>query len=389
MRLNIDKLAASTSVRAAIKARGGCDSWHLFLDKFSFERTGELQPDGRRDPPKTRALQDVCDLYRGERTRAHLAGACEAKLQWLEALERQHGTERFRRFALATDGRLLLHLGRGSVLENVGLHCDLTTGLPLIPGTALKGVLSTWACWEANLNERTGFNTGEAFLPARSQFESGLASRVFGDDAPSGSRKSGDIIFVGGFPAEPHKLPRLEMDIVTPHPDDGRGRILPNVFLALETESLWHFVFFTRPSVEDPEELLEKTEGWLLAALTTTGLGAKTAAGYGRFRPLNGEERSRIEEQNLARRQALQRLREEAARKAERDSLPPEERAFAEYAASQRDWIAAAREIASRSDQERQWILHYFRSEEGKALMKTWNNDKGRKRIDALKKAGL
>jgi CRISPR type III-B/RAMP module RAMP protein Cmr6 len=40
--------------------------------------------------------------------------------------------------------RLLLHLGRASVLENVGIYCERTTGLPLIPGTAVKGVLSTF-----------------------------------------------------------------------------------------------------------------------------------------------------------------------------------------------------------------------------------------------------
>jgi CRISPR-associated protein Cmr6 len=389
MRLNIDQLAASACVRAALKKWGGCDSWALFLDKFSFERAGEEQPESRKDPPKTRALLDACDLYRGDRTRACLAGASEAKLRWLDALERQHGIERFRRVTLATDGRLLLHLGRASVLENVGLYCDRTTGLPLIPGTALKGVLSTWGCWEANLNERTGFNTGDAFLPTRSQFASGLASRVFGDDTRSGSRDSGEIIFVGGFPAEPHKLPRLELDIVTPHPDNGRGRILPNVFLAFGTESLWHLAFFARPGAEDPKLLLRKTEEWLLAALTTTGLGAKTAAGYGRFRPLNREEQRRIDQHDKARRDALQKDRDEVARRAKRDKLPPEERAFAEYAASQKDWIAAAREIASRPEQERQWILRHFRSAEGEVLMKTWNNEKGKKRIEALRKAGL
>ncbi|MCL5098284.1 MAG: type III-B CRISPR module RAMP protein Cmr6 [Candidatus Omnitrophica bacterium] len=321
--------------------------------------------------------------------RACLTEVCKAKLKWLDALEAQHGHERFRRIALATDGRLLLHLGRGSVLENVGLYCDHTTGLPLIPGTALKGVLSTWACWEANLNPQAGFNTGGSFLAERNQFESSLALLVFGDDTRVGSKNCGEIIFVGGFPADPQNLPRPEPDIVTPHPDNGRGRILPNLFLAWASNSIWEFIFYAKPGARMPDKLLLKTEEWLIASLSSTGLGAKTAAGYGRFRPLNNEEQKRTRDLAKERKGELEKAKVDAKEEARRKALPPEERAFAEYVANQNDWIAAAREIAGKPDQEREWILRYFRSAAGQELLKSWTNEKGKKRIQALKLAGL
>jgi hypothetical protein len=215
------------------------------------------------------------------------------------------------------------------------------------------------------------------------------AWRVFGDDSKNGSNHSGDIVFVGGFPAEPQKLPRLEPDIATPHPDDGRGRILPNVFLAWAPDAVWHFVFLARPGAAGAPTLFKQTETWLTEALSSTGIGAKTAAGYGRFRTLNDEEQRRIQQQDDARLAALRQRQTDQATKAQRDNLPPEERAFAEYVANQKDWVATAREVATRSEQERRQILRYFRSDAGQALLKTWTNDKGKKRIEALKAAGL
>jgi CRISPR type III-B/RAMP module RAMP protein Cmr6 len=259
----------------------------------------------------------------------------------------------------------------------------------VIPGTALKGVLSTWTCWEANLNEDAGFNEGDAFRPHRSQFNSPDAKSILGDDSKNGSEHAGLIIFVGGFPAEPLKLPRLEPDIVTPHPDDGRGRILPNVFLAWAPDTLWHFALFARPGTAAAFDLLKQTECWLTEVLTATGIGAKTAAGYGRFRLPTDDERERIRRLDNERLTAARRRQEEVEANAKRKQLPPEDRAYAEYVASQKDWVAAARDISIKPDEERHWILRYFRSDVGQALLKTWTSDKGKKRSEALRKAGL
>ncbi len=266
-------LAVTKPVQVAL--RNGCDAWQLLLDKMSFKRDGEADA-------KTKSLKAVQDCY-AKRAVGQLVLACQSRQRFLDTLRQQHGS-RFAVVELFANSRLLLHLGRASVLENVGICADRTTGLPVVPGTALKGVLSTWACWEANQRTDGMFNEGAEFVQQRQQFPTDLARRVFGDDAKEGSEISGDVVFVGGFPTTP---PRLGLDIVNPHHEaDGRDRanLTPNVFLCLEPDTKWHFAVYVRPGAADAVRLLKATTDWLTEALTQLGIGAKTAAGYGRFR---------------------------------------------------------------------------------------------------------
>ncbi len=279
-------LAVTKSVHTAL---GRCDAWQLRLDKFSFKRSGDAT--AKTESLKTESLKDVLACYK-ERSIGHLGHACRSRHRFIEVLKCQHGT-RFASVELYADSRLLLHLGRASVLENVGLCADRTTGLPLIPGTALKGVLSTWACWEANQKADGSFNEGAAFVQHRKQFSKDVARRMFGDDSQAGSEHAGDVVFVGGFPATP---PNLGLDIVNPHHEpDGRAKtnLTPNVFLCVEPgNTKWHFVFYVRPGAQDAAKLLQAASDWLTEALTQLGIGAKTAAGYGRFRKPNETDKA-------------------------------------------------------------------------------------------------
>ena len=316
-------LAVTQPVQRALSR--GCDSWNLQLEKLSFERQGEATA-------KTDALRRILAAYNKARGTT-LLKACAAKLAWLDTLEAQLGFDRCRRLILVNESRLLVHLGRASVLENVGLCADRVTGLPWIPGTALKGVLSTWAVWEANQD-------GLFADPPRVDRRRGdLASRIFGDNSPDGSKQAGHIIFVGGFPAE---APPLCLDIVNPH-HNAQGRILtrltPSAFLAVESGTMWHFVFFARPGVAAVKPLLEDTARWLKEALTQLGLGAKTAAGYGRFRERTAADRTRDKEQRskveaagkaaeLDRQQEQERGAQQAAARATLKSDYPNEATF-------------------------------------------------------------
>lgn len=248
-------------------------SWNLQLDKFSFRRNGEAEA-------KTDALKGAIKTY--ERGRGQLDKAIKARQTWLKSLNVQHGP-RLRTVRLYSTSPLILHLGRTNVLENVGLYCERTTGLPVIPGTAVKGVLSTWACWEANQNEDGSFPHPESWATVRTAFPADHANRIFGSDAEAGSEYAGEISFLGAWPAT---LPKLVLDIVNPHHDsNGRDltRLTPSVFLSLEAGPAWDFVFLARPGISDAPELLKTTETWLRESLAQIGLGAKTAAGYGRF----------------------------------------------------------------------------------------------------------
>ncbi len=257
-----------------------CSSWSLQLDKFSFRRNGGAEA-------KTEALKSVIKTY--QRSKAQLEKAAQNRQAWLKRLATQHGP-RLRMVRLYSTSPLILHLGRANVLENVGLYSERTTGLPHIPGTAVKGVLSTWACWEANQNDDGSFPVVESWMVQRSEFPMEHARRIFGSDEETGSESAGEVSFLGAWPAA---VPSLALDIVNPHHEEkmvrgtlerkDKERLTPSVFLSLESGPAWDFVFLARPNVSDAVDLLNVTETWLRESLSQVGLGAKTAAGYGRF----------------------------------------------------------------------------------------------------------
>jgi CRISPR-associated protein Cmr6 len=258
------------------------------LDKFSFEQRGGPEA-------KTQALKTVRDCCNAQTSRVHLEATIRRTLTWISCMERQHG-DRFGSVELVLDSRLLLHLGRASVLENVGLYAERTTGLPLIPGTALKGVVSTWACWAAHFNPTDGsFREFSQDSTQRHNFanaEALLAERILGNNDPDGSEQAGDVVFVSGFPLT---APKLGLDIVNPHYEaDGRDKqkLTPNAFLCVEPGIIWRFVYYVRVGTTDAVKLKEQTQTWIEEALTQTGIGAKTAAGYGRFRRPTNEDRT-------------------------------------------------------------------------------------------------
>lgn len=289
--------------------------WHLWLDKWCYpwaircdRAMNHWQEQVRRtdDRDQKRALRDKADSVPSGKTAslavsAALAGngrlgeQCRRTLAWLDALQRQHGA-RFGKVELVADSRLLLHLGRANVLENVGLYAERTSGLPIIPGTALKGVVSTWACWAEHFNAADG--SFREFSPDSTQrrnftaAEPTLAQRILGDDNAGGSEHAGEVIFLGGFPVNP---PRLGLDIVNPHFEANgtdKRNLTPNAFLCVEPGTPWRFAFYVRPGVSDSAALLKQTKAWIEEALTQSGIGAKTAAGYGRFRQPNEADRA-------------------------------------------------------------------------------------------------
>ncbi|MCX8108823.1 MAG: type III-B CRISPR module RAMP protein Cmr6 [Verrucomicrobiae bacterium] len=262
-------------VKEAIEAmQKRCDAWHLWLDKIVFNSA----------TAKTDALKEVRNCYK-KSAPPNLSLVCRAKLRFLECLAQQHG-KLFQPVDLKLASRLLVHLGRPSILENVGLYFDRTTGLPQIPGTALKGLLSTWACWANFFNPSDGSIHLGNQPTTRANFTAGearLARQILGDDSADGSEHAGGVVFIGGFPLEP---PSLGLDIVNPHHEPNgnpKDRLTPNTFLCIEPETIWRFAFYLRPGLPDPDQLIATTKRWIEEALTQLGIGAKTSAGYGRF----------------------------------------------------------------------------------------------------------
>jgi CRISPR-associated protein Cmr6 len=266
-----------TTLAIKLQAAKTSPAWQLVLDKFPF---------GNGPVPSLpeRKLDALKSVVERPQSNAHWTSSIQSRTAWLNSLANQHG-KRLLVVELVNSSRLLLHLGRSSVLENVGIHADRNTGLPVIPGSAVKGLLSTWACWEEHFNEADGsFREFTITSTQRRDFRQtapALASAIFGDDSEGGSTAAGAVNFLGAFPSKP---PRLELDIVTPHTDaNGRDRNpVPNPFLAIAAGTPWRFAFLATRE-KDATIHLAQVESWLTEALEQSGIGAKTAAGYGRF----------------------------------------------------------------------------------------------------------
>jgi len=425
--MNLDKISEYSEVAAGsipwlkplekrIQAARSSGHWCLWLDKYAFawakrcdaaaerwqtlakaeqnkERKRELRSKADAIPSgKTAALMVAAALANDGRL-AEIQRRCAA---WLETLKSQLG-DRFGCVELVAESRLLLHLGRANVLENVGLYCDHTTGLPLIPGTALKGIVSAWACWAEHFNP-AGHGSFRGFTESSRQRrnftaeEARLACRILGDNSATGSESAGEVIFVGGFPLTP---PKLGLDIVNPHYDEetdrhtrqirvcDKTRLTPNTFLCLEPGTIWRFVFYVRAGVPDAADLLKQTSTWIEEALTQLGIGAKTAAGYGRFHPPNDNERSEIKRLD-------DELRDQIEKEQTLLTASPEDRPYLEFIASVKDWDEQIRRLAELGEAEKAHIRRFLASEEGANRVEQWRSTRGgRRQIKRLEEAGL
>ena len=372
-----------------LQAARSSPAWQLALDKYPFDlqrsdRVFLTRPEREKELPiKPHRLSEVREAANSQATQAHWKAAITGRLRLLDTLKRQHGS-RYRTVSLINSSRILLHLGRASVLENVGLYCDRTTGLPVIPGTAVKGVVSSWACWDGN-------EAQPEFTTSRTVFSS-MASQILGTNPETGTdegQQAGNLTFLGGFP---ETLPKLDLDIVTPHPDNGKGRITPNPFLAIAPGVIWHFPLIVRTGLPESEssDLLNQSAKWLEDVITEFGIGAKTSSGFGGFRKLTESESNDVAVRERERFEAHDAQVKEAERQKTLETLSPEERAYQTFVAGCGDWIAAARDILKTEEPHRGYILRFFRSPDGEAVLKSWpNNDKAKKRKADLKEAGL
>lgn len=181
---------------------------------------------------------------------------------------------RKREFALVTAERLVLGLSNG-VLENSGLNLHRFFGVPFIPGSALKGIAR---------------DAAEVVEKARTR-----KLELFGNEPSDKQPCQGAIGFLAAYPSDANA--RLEYDVCTPHYRDyyaecGNSQALdtespvPNLFPVVAAGVEFRFTLLacnSKHSDAEGSDLLELAVICLKEALTTRGVGAKTAAGYGWF----------------------------------------------------------------------------------------------------------
>jgi len=173
-----------------------------------------------------------------------------------------------------TNWHLATGLGLSHPIEN-GMTWHHTLGVPCLPGSAIKGVVRTWAEeWADNHSPE-------------------VIERIFGpqhDKRKNNSDKKtvGTVLFFDALPVQPVEL---AADIMTPHyhPYYSSTNKLPGdwynpnpiPFLTVNAGQLFMFAVAPRKKENTPD--LDLVLQWLDEALTITGAGTKTAAGYGRF----------------------------------------------------------------------------------------------------------
>ncbi|HNT96453.1 MAG TPA: type III-B CRISPR module RAMP protein Cmr6 [Thermotogota bacterium] len=173
-------------------------------------------------------------------------------------------------FNAKSKSRFLLGIGSPSPTE-VGFHFSRNYGLPVIPGTSLKGAF-------------------QHFL-ADEEYEIAARNKWFGvgtdDDDMDGER--GSIVFLDGLPVG-HV--GYELDIVNNHFPDYYGDVpdsppndwynpIPVRYMAVSPGATIRFTLLLKGETGKVKEEIKKQ---FKAMLEHWGVGAKTAYGYGRFR---------------------------------------------------------------------------------------------------------
>ncbi|MCS7219857.1 MAG: type III-B CRISPR module RAMP protein Cmr6 [Anaerolineae bacterium] len=176
-------------------------------------------------------------------------------------------------FEATTEWRLIVGLGQKGPLE-VGFTFHRLYGIPIIPGSALKGLARAYAY----LVERRG----ESDIDFCDIF--GRAPKL------EETSQAGKAIF---FDAIPLSQPQFDLDIMNPHypkyyqgdepPTDWQSPV-PIYFLALKPGSCFAFAVGWRGLLDsEGQRLRSLAVKWLKAGLEELGAGAKTSAGYGYF----------------------------------------------------------------------------------------------------------
>lgn len=179
---------------------------------------------------------------------------------------------------LTANWRIAIGLGNESVYEN-GFTFHPTYGIPYLPGTSLKGMTRHWAV--ANGKDKK------------------LIEQIFGNenrpDIKTEDIRQGRIIFFDAYPAE-LKESMLQPDIMNNHyPEYYEGKKPPAdwlsprpIFFLTMKEVEFRFLLGVIPrggaQEEGDKKLLDTAKKWLENALFESGIGAKTAVGYGRMR---------------------------------------------------------------------------------------------------------
>lgn len=285
-----------------------------YLDDQNDQRSNDSEDRGQKEDKGQKAKHVL-----SAQNRPVPKGYPEAFDRWRQSFNAHDGT------TLATPieakGRIALGLGNKGVLEN-GLQLDHTWGVPIIPGSALKGVAAAAAHL---LAEGLEWRKGKSAHDGRGAFHAALfgqggTSRLEGgEDADT----IGRVRFLDAWwiPRDDRERPLetlpIHLDIMTVHHADYYGEKKDKegqLTLPLDTDRPNPVPFATLSGryllvvqLTDPEDdprWLDLALDLLEEGLAELGVGAKTNAGYGRM-TLEIPESSALERREAFKESAL------------------------------------------------------------------------------------
>jgi len=278
-----------------------CRNFSLTLERYApreaIEETDRLNDRGKSiGKERNFWLQDICRTFEPDDDLI-----ASARQRWLAM------TEGSARFTMVTQGRLIVGLGGKGALE-FGITLHPVTGLPYIPGSALKGLCRNYTLYyiaqEANILLDPS-EVKDASEEARKLDEqlSGVKDHglklnpewtVFYQKLFGTQGEAGHCVFHDAVVHEvPVDTPLFAVEVMTPHfrkyyESDGKAAPHdaddpnPITYIAVNTGIPFRFAVGLRKNAP-PDTSLGDARTLLQEALQVMGIGAKTAAGYGVF----------------------------------------------------------------------------------------------------------
>ena len=241
-----------------------CKNLGLILDKYTPRRVLEKR-DGGDEKSNAERGKWLKEFESNNRIDVELVKNVAAR--WRTTLKGIQAQQ----FTATTDWRIIVGLGGETVLET-----DLTLhhlyGIPIIPGSALKGLTRAYVAGEVDPRK-----------PKKLEEDNEDVKRIFGTQ-----EKSGSVLF---FDALPTGDINLTLDIMNAHYPKYYGEKQvpannqnpnPITFLTVEETTFLFALAPRRPTEQDKNDVV-LAQTWLQEALQKYGVGGKTSAGYGYF----------------------------------------------------------------------------------------------------------
>ncbi|MDM8269883.1 type III-B CRISPR module RAMP protein Cmr6 [Barnesiella viscericola] len=250
-----------------------------FSDTLFRLRRGEIKADGKN-------IQDRNKHLLASANRKYLKAAQEIYLS--SHLPVNHSFCLDVRYPGLVTGVGISHEAKVEGEFKLGLHLDYTTGLPVIYGSSVKGVLRS-AFREENLLDILPIlapNLKNELEPIQRKMQSkplkAWADAIFGDDDDRDSRSPYERdIFFDAIVVNTNSRDRfLAADSITPHGSDPLKNPVPLTFVRIASGCKIEFRF----RLTDSDSLTANEKETLFKAiLIAFGIGAKTNVGYGRL----------------------------------------------------------------------------------------------------------